>query len=196
MVGQAALTDGRRGGRRTLSLSLEKSVYLLKTTQLSSAVFLTRTLNTCEETTQQIFRVLHLHIQTHNDHIKRQQCTMAHKDRGVDWHHTVNLALSSITSYPSRVGVIGLSSSCRLLNGSEMDRGQLEYSTDGSITPFTLARVTWLWGGGGVLLRLPRPVERDWRRKAPHPPPWSSRAALVMGEEDGLPETLPSDEAR
>lgn len=37
--------------KRTLSLSLEKSVYLLKTTQLSSGVFLTRILNTCEETT-------------------------------------------------------------------------------------------------------------------------------------------------
>lgn len=108
----------------------------------------------------------------------------------------MNLALSSITSYPSTVGVIGLSSSCRLLTGSEMDRGQPEYSTDGSATPFTLARAAWLWNGGGVLLRLPRPAERDWRRKPPRPPPWSSRAALVMGDEDGLLETLPSDEAR
>lgn len=66
-----------------------------------------------------------------------------------------------MTSYPSKVGVIGLSSSCRLLTGSEMDRGQLEYSIDGSRTPFTLARVTGLWWGGGVLLRLPLPVERD-----------------------------------
>lgn len=73
----------------------------------------------------------------------------------------MNLALSSMTSYPSKVGVIGLSSSCRLLTGSEMDRGQLEYSTDGSRFPFTLARVTGLWRGGGVLLRLPLPTERD-----------------------------------
>lgn len=56
---------------------------------------------------------------------------------------------------------MGLSSSCRLLTGSETDRGQLEYSTDGSRTPFTLARVTGLWRGGGVLLRLPLPMERD-----------------------------------
>lgn len=77
------------------------------------------------------------------------------------WLHTVNLALSSITSYPSTVGVIGLSSPCWLPTGSDMERGQLEYSTDGSRVPFTLARVTGLWPGGGVLLRLTLSMPRD-----------------------------------
>lgn len=105
---------------------------------------------------------------------------------------TVNLALSSMTSYPSTVGVIGLSPSCWLPTGSDMDRGQLEYSTDGSRDPFTLARVTGLWCGGGVLLRL----QRDWRCEPPLPLLWSSPAVLVMDEQDELLETLPSDEAR
>lgn len=79
-----------------------------------------------------------------------------------------------------------------------MERGQLEYSMEGSRVPFTLARVTGLWGGGGVLLRLPLSMQRDWRweTNSPHPLPWSSPAALVIDEQDELLETLPSDEAR
>lgn len=110
--------------------------------------------------------------------------------------HTVNLALSSMTSYPSTVGVIGLSSSCWVLMGSEMDRGQLEYSTDCSRIPFTLACVTALWWGGGVLLRPPLSMQRDWRWELPHPLPRSSAAALMIDEEKELLETLPRDEAR
>lgn len=108
----------------------------------------------------------------------------------ISWFHTVNLALSSMTSYPSTVGVIGLSSPCWLPAGSDMERGQLEYSTEVSRVPFTLARTTGLWRGGGVLLRLPLSTQRDWRWEPnpPHPLPWSSPAEEV--------ETLPSDEAR
>ena len=112
--------------------------------------------------------------------------------------HTVNLALSSMTSYPSTVGVIGLSSPCWLPTGSDMERGQLEYSTEASKVPFTLARVTGLWMGGGVLLRLPLSVQRDGRSE-PNPSlplRCSSLAALVMEEQDELLETLPTDEAR
>lgn len=50
-VRHAVHTHQQADRKHTLSLSLEKSVYLLKTTQLSSGVFLTRILNTCEETT-------------------------------------------------------------------------------------------------------------------------------------------------
>lgn len=77
-----------------------------------------------------------------------------------------------------------------------MERGQLEYSMEGPRAPFTLARGTGLWGGGGVLLRLPLSTQRDWRWDPPHPLPWSSPAALVREDEDKLLETLPSDEAR
>lgn len=95
-----------------------------------------------------------------------------------------------MTSYPSTVGVIGLSSPCWLPAGSDMERGQLEYSTEGSRVPFTLARVTGLWGGGGVLLRLPLSTQRDWCwvPNPPHPLPWSCPVEKL--------ETLPSDEAR
>ena len=75
-----------------------------------------------------------------------------------------------------------------------MERGQLEYSMEGSRVPFTLARVTGLWGGGGVLLRPPLSMQRDWRWEANLP--WSSPAALVTEEQDELLETLPSDDAR
>lgn len=74
---------------------------------------------------------------------------------------TVNLALSSMTSYPSTVGVMGLSSTCWLLAGSDMDRGQLEYPTEGSRDPFSLARASELCGGGGVRLRPARSLQRD-----------------------------------
>lgn len=110
------------------------------------------------------------------------------------YFHTVNLALSSMTSYPSTVGVIGLSSSCWLPTGSDMERGQLEYSTEGSRVPLTLARVTGLWRGGGVLLRLP--LSMQWDGEPPYPLPLASPAALVKDEEDELLETLPSEEAR
>lgn len=78
-----------------------------------------------------------------------------------------------------------------------MERGQLEYSIEGSRVPFTLACGTELWRGGGVLLRPPLSEQRDWRWEPnpPHPP-WSPPAALVREEEDEMPETLPSDEAR
>lgn len=115
------------------------------------------------------------------------------------WLHTVNLALSSITSYPSTVGVMGLSSLCWLPTGSDMERGQLEYSTEGSREPFTLARVMGLWCGGGVLLRLPLSIQRDCRRalRSPHSRPSSSPPApRVMEEQDELLETLPREEAR
>lgn len=106
---------------------------------------------------------------------------------------TVNFALSSMTSYPSTVGVIGLSSpsSWWLPAGSDKERGQLEYSTEGSKVPFTRACVTGLGRGGGVWLRPPLSVQRDWRWDLPNPPPWSSLDPL--GE---LLETLPNDEAR
>lgn len=99
-----------------------------------------------------------------------------------------------MTSYPSTVGVIGLSSPCWLPAGSDMERGQLEYSMEVSSVPFTLARITGLWKGGGVLLRPPLSVQRDCRREPnpPHPLPCSSPAAL----DSELLETLPSDEAR
>lgn len=89
---------------------------------------------------------------------------------------TVNLALSSMTSYPNTVGVMGLSSPCWFPTGSEMERGQLEYSTDVSRAPLTLARVTGLWIGGGVRLRLLLSLQRDWRWEPNplHPLPWSS----------------------
>lgn len=74
-----------------------------------------------------------------------------------------------------------------------MERGQLEYSMEGSRVPFTLARVTVLWWSGGVLLRLPLSMQRDCRWE---PNAWSSPAALAIQEEDELLETLPSDEAR
>lgn len=79
-----------------------------------------------------------------------------------------------------------------------MERGQLEYSMEGSRVPFTLARGTGLWRGGGVLLRPPLSMQRDsrWKPNPPHPLPWSSPAALVREDEDELLETLPSDEAR
>lgn len=55
----------------------------------------------------------------------------------------MNLALSSITSYPSTVGVMGRSSQlCRGLSGVS-GRGELQYSTDRSL-PLSLARVTGL----------------------------------------------------
>lgn len=107
----------------------------------------------------------------------------------------MNLALSSMTSYPSTVGVIGLSSPspCWLPVRSNIERGQLEYSTQGSKVPFTLACVTGLLRGGGVWLRAPLSMQRDWRRDIPNLLPWSS---LVIGEEDSaLFETQPSDEA-
>lgn len=117
----------------------------------------------------------------------------------LSWHLTpagaltVNLARSSITSYPSTVGVMGRSSSCWLPNGSDMDRGQLEYSTDGSRDPFTLALMTGLRaGGGGVLLRPQRGCCCD----APRRLLGSSPAVLLTDEEDELLETLPSDDAR
>lgn len=77
-----------------------------------------------------------------------------------------------------------------------MDRGQLEYSTEGSRVPFTLACVTGLGRGGGVLLRLPLSMQRDWRWEPPHPLPWSSPAILLTDEENELLDTLPRDEAR
>lgn len=113
---------------------------------------------------------------------------------GADYH-TVNLALSSMTSYPSTVGVIGLSS-CWLPSGSDMERGQVEYSTEGSRVPFTLAHVTGLWGGGGVLLLVPLSIQRDCRWDPPHPLLWSSPATLLKDEDEELLETLPSEEAR
>lgn len=69
---------------------------------------------------------------------------------------------------------------------------------EGSRVPFTLARVTGLCGGGGVLLRPPLSMQRDWRwePKPPQPLSWSSPAALMIEEQDELLETLPSDEAR
>lgn len=79
-----------------------------------------------------------------------------------------------------------------------MDLGQLEYSTDGSRDPFTLARMTGLWwgsSGGGVLLR----PQRDCCCcccDAPRRLLGSSPAILLTDEEDELLETLPSDEAR
>lgn len=76
-----------------------------------------------------------------------------------------------------------------------MDRGQLEYSTDASRDPFTLARMTGLWGGGGVLLR----PQRDCCCCCCDPPRrllGSSPAVLLTDEEDELLETLPSEEAR
>lgn len=104
---------------------------------------------------------------------------------------TVNLALSSMTSYPSTVGVIGLSSTCWLPAGSETERGQLEYATEGSRDPFSLARVTGLWRGGGVRLRPALSLQRDWRREL------LSYPSLATGDEDSkLPETLPRDAAR
>lgn len=68
-----------------------------------------------------------------------------------------------------------------------MERGQLGYSMEVSKVPFTLARVTALSRGGGVLLLPPLSMQRDWRWE-PHPLPWSSLAKVL--------ETLPSDEAR
>lgn len=112
--------------------------------------------------------------------------------------HTVNLALSSMTSYPSTVGVMGLSSTCWLPAGSDMERGQHGYSTEDSSTPFTLARVTGHWRGGGVRLRLALSEHRDWRWESnpPHPLSRSSLVTLAMGDEDSeLLETLPSDAA-
>ena len=91
-----------------------------------------------------------------------------------------------MTSYPSTVGVMGLSSSCSLPAGSDMERGQLENSTEASRVPLILARVTGLWRGGGVWLRTPRrSMQRDWRWE-PNPFPGSSKQL----------ETQPSDEAR
>jgi len=94
-----------------------------------------------------------------------------------------------MTSYPSKVGVMGLSSPCWLPTGSDMERGQL-YSMEGSRAPFPLVSVTGLRRGGDVLLRLPLSMPRDCRRESnpPHPLPWSSPAKA--------PETLPNDEAR
>lgn len=102
-----------------------------------------------------------------------------------------------MTSYPSTVGVIGLSSTCWLPAGSDMERGQLEYSTEGSSVPFTLARVTGLWRGGGVRLRPPLSEQQDWcwEPNPLHPLPWSSSETRVR-EDWELVETLPSDEAR
>ena len=100
-----------------------------------------------------------------------------------------------MTSYPSRVGVMGLSSTCWLPSGSDMERGQVEYTTEFSWVPFILACVTGLWSGG-VRLRPLLSMQRDWRWE-PNPLPWSSPTDLVIGEEDSeLLETLPSDDAR
>lgn len=90
---------------------------------------------------------------------------------------------------------MGRSPSCWLPTGSEMDRGQLEYSTDGSRDPFTRARMTGLWwdSGGGVLLR---PQRVCCCCDAPRRLLGSSPAVLLIDEEDELLETLPSDEAR
>lgn len=68
-----------------------------------------------------------------------------------------------------------------------MERGQLEYSMEGSRVPFTLARVTGLWEGGGVLLRLP---QREWRWEPNNP------HSLSLFSPAKLFETLPRDEAR
>lgn len=79
-----------------------------------------------------------------------------------------------------------------------MERGQLEYSMEFSRVPFTLPWFAGLRWGGGVLLRLPLSMQRDWRcdPTPPHPLSWSSPATLVIEEQDVLLETLPSDEAR